>query len=146
MINKYDTGLSLFHLGIDEAINAWIQNVRDTLLPALDETFKTNRSFLAIDNTSMPGVEIGIVAKNFDEPGVSKNTNYSFIFKDSVSNGTLSVEFSTTLANINEYNISDKLDVFNTYYWLKFITDLISYAPTKATTIDLTGTAKISKV
>ncbi len=146
MLKTYDAGLSLFNETIDYRVRKWCTEARASLVNDVIPEMANIKTFLSIDKTSIPGYDIGIVGLCKSAKGLVLDCEFAITFKNTVDDSTFIVEMSTTKGYNDQFGFSDKLDVYNTHKWIKFVTTILeSYKPNKANTIALSGTIFINK-
>lgn len=146
MLKRYDAGLSIFNAIIEKKLNQWARDARaslfETVIPKMDEI----STFIAIDTVSIPGYKIGVCGLCKAPKSLTFDCEFSITFENLADNSTLTIEMSTSKGYDDQYGFSDKLDIFNTDKWLRFVTGaLVGYSPTHENTIAKPGTATIAK-
>lgn len=146
MLKRYDAGLSIFGTVIDNKVNAWARTVRASLMSSVIPEMGNIHTFLSIDTTSIAGYQIGVTGLCKSNVGLTIDCEFCLTFLNLDDNSTFVLELSTSRGYEDQCGFSDKLDIFNTNKWLRFVTaDLPSYVPTKENTLLVKGTAVIEK-
>lgn len=146
MIKRYDAGLSIFGTVIDSKITQWSRDARKSLVASVIPEMTKVHTFMSIDTDSMPGYRVGVVGLSKSSKDLMTDCEFSITFESLADKSNLVIELSTTKGYEDQCGFSDKLDIFNTDKWLRFITsDLLTYTPTKTNTLDKKGTAIINK-
>lgn len=147
MLNRYDAGLSIFGTAVDGKITAWAKEARKNIIAEIMPLMENVNTFIAIDIESIPGYRIGFIGLCKNSKAIVTDCEFSITFENLTDNSTLVVEMSTTKGYADQCGFSDRLDVFNTDKWLRFISGpLTTYLPTAINTISKKGTAIINKI
>ncbi len=146
MLNRYDAGLSIFGTVVDSKVTAWAREARVSLVKEVIPLMDDVNTFMSIDTDSIPGFRIGLVGLCKNKKGNVSDCEFSITFENIADASTLVIEMSTTKGYGDQCGFSDRLDVFNTDKWLRFVSSVLpTYLPTAANTISKKGTATINK-
>ena len=146
MLKRYDAGLSIFSDVIDSKLTTWAKKARQSIIDEIVPKLTETQTFLSIDEVSIPGYRIGVVGICKSPMGNVNDCEFSITFENLTDKSNLVIEMSTTKGYADQSGFSDKLDIFNTDKWLRFITGTLqSYVPTALNTISKSGTATIKK-
>lgn len=146
MLNRYDAGLSIFGTAVDAKVTNWARDARTNIVKEIIPLMEDITTFMSIDKESIPGFRIGIVGLCKNNKGNTNDCEFSITFENLEDTSSLVIEMSTTKGYADQCGFSDRLDVFNTEKWLRFVSSVLpTYMPTAANTISKKGSATIGK-